>query len=256
MSQLAFDFGVATFSEYDSEDGHLGISFDHPGENAGVPPAEAFSPFGFISRPLDPEADAEATPTTGCTVFLVQDGDAHHLMPLQDPRVTEILPQVRKGGAMFYCAAGSYALWDGVDPNGINRPGSLTISAKYGDKSHLLTMNVRKDGKEDIQFRHGEGHGLVATAGGKKSALLRNAAGTAYFETNDDGNVIAGKTKVQGPLTVGDQAAAANGEVALAKPLLAALAAMAAAAGPAAASMTAALTPFTALIVAKQLKTT
>lgn len=213
-----FDFGVAALSEYD-EDGHLGIAVDHCGEDGkpGAPPAAAITPFGFSARPLDPDKDGSGTVTMGCGLLWWRNGDQLNAMPLDDPRVVKLLPKLRKGGTMQFCAAGSYALFDGEDPAGQTRAGSYLVAAKYGSKSHLLSMNVRKDGKEQVSLKHGEGHGVEFTAGGKRSAILRNAGGNGYFEANDERNVIAGKTTVQGALTVGGAAATS---VAKAEPLI------------------------------------
>ena len=222
MSAIEFDFGIASDSAYDP-DGHLELGIDHYGstEGAGGAKAANCTPFGFISRPLDPEATADGTPTTGCGILWWREGDHLNAMPLEDPRVVSKIPKVRKGGSMMFCAEGSFALFDGEDPAKVDRAGSFTLGVKYPGKSHVLSMGVRKNGKEEVSLKHGSGAGLAMTAEGKKSALLRNASGNAYFETNDDGNVINGKTKVQGGMVVGQPAAAQP--VALALPLIAVL---------------------------------
>lgn len=208
MSQLEFDFGMAAFSGYDDDNG-LGVSVDHCGEDdqAGAPPADVCTPFGFLSRPLDPSTDARGEITEGCGLLWWRNGDQLNAIPLDDPRVTKLLPKLGKGGSMQFCGAGNYALFDGEDPAGVARAGSYIVATKYGAKSHLLQMSVRTSGAEQVSIVHGEGHGVVATNGGKRSAVLRNAPGTAYLETNDEGNVIAGSTTVQGSMTVGGETA-------------------------------------------------
>lgn len=109
--QLKFDLGTAALSQYDA-DGFLGISVDHYGDNAGGPPAEGHTVFGFHSRPSDPDVDQNAQPTRGCTVLYFLEGQRWHAMPLGDPR--HLPPQLTKGGSVQYCAAaGAYAKFDG-----------------------------------------------------------------------------------------------------------------------------------------------
>ena len=221
MSQLEFDFGMAAFSGYD--DDQLGISIDHCGDEedqAGAPPADNCTPFGFLSRPLDPSTDANGELTEGCGLLWWRNGDQLNAIPIDDPRVTKLLPKLGKGGSMQFCGAGNYALFDGEDPAGVARPGSYVVATKYGAKAHMLQMSVRTEGAEQVALVHGEGHGLVATGGGARSAVLRNAPGTAYLETNDGGNVIAGPTTVQGSMTVGGETAT---PLVLAEPLMAIL---------------------------------
>lgn len=220
MGTLEFDFGLCADSGHD-EDGVPEIGLDHYGPIGKASGAKGahVHPFGFDSRPLDPDATSDGTPTTGCAALVINDGDRVNMMPLDDPRVVPKLPKLRKGGSRMYCGAGSFAIFDGEDPKKVDRPGGYTIGVKYGTKSHLLSMAIRKDGKEEVSFKHGEGMGVVGTAGGKRSMVMRNAKGDAYFETNDGGNVINGaSTKVNGGMSVGQPAAATP--VALALPLI------------------------------------
>lgn len=213
MGVLEFDFGICADSGYD-EDGHPELGLDHygpVGQASGAKTAH-IHPFGFDSRPLDPEATSEGTPTTGCSALLVHDGDRLSMMPLDDARVVAKLPKQRKGGSRQYCGDGNYAMFDGEDPAKLKRAGSYTVSVKYvaGDgatKAMLLSFNKRTLGEEEMTLLHGEGHGLTLGASGKRNATLMNAKGTAWFQTNDDGNTIAGKLTVQGACVLGDVSA-------------------------------------------------
>ncbi len=206
MSIIEFDFGVAADSAYD-EDGHLEIGLDHYGsvDKAGGAKATAVHPYGFASRPLDPKKAGDDI-AEGCGLLVVADGDRLNVMPIEDQRTVDKLPKLRKGGSYQYCSDGGFAMFEGEDPAGVVRPGSYVVSTKYGSKAHVFRLDKRKDGKEQVTLTHGEGHGLVLN--GEKSAMLRNAAGNGYFETNNDGNVIAGKTKIVGACTVGEPIAA------------------------------------------------
>jgi hypothetical protein len=214
MGILELDFGICADSGHD-EDGHPEIGLDHygpVGEASGAKGAHVH-PFGFDSRPLDPDATADSAPKTGCSALVINDGDRMNMMPLEDPRVVKKLPKQRKGGSRQYCADGNYGLFEGLDPAGKVREGSYIASVKYeaGDsatKAHVFRMDKRTKGKEQISLLHGEGHGLTIAATGKKPASLRNTKGNAGFTTDDDGNTISGKTKVIGALTVGPPGAA------------------------------------------------
>jgi hypothetical protein len=214
MGTLEFDFGVCADSGHD-EDGVPEIGLDHYGPIGKASGAKGahIHPFGFDSRPLDPDATSDGTPTSGCAALVINDGDRVNMMPLDDPRVVPKLPKLRKGGSRQYCADGGYALFEGLDPAKKVREGSYIASVKYqaGDgatKAHVFRMDKRTKGKEQISLLHGEGHGLTLAATGKKPASLRNTKGNAGFTTDDDGNTISGKTKVIGALTVGPPAAA------------------------------------------------
>ena len=229
MSAIGWDIGVAMLSEYDA-DGFIGIQVDAFGEEySGVEPYEAHHTLGFVSRPRDPEVDSEGNPKpeASCTVLYGMEGPRGHAMLLGDPRSTAKLPKLKKGGAMFYApAAKSYALFDGIDEKTGKRPGSFTVATALGDtgKSHVLSLDVRADGKEAVSLKHGAGHGLDLGADG--SALLRNQAGDAWLSANDDGVDVSGAMTVQGSLAVGAPAAQA---VVLADPLIAYLTALEAA---------------------------
>lgn len=210
------DFGVATFSDYD-EDGHLLIQEDSPGldNKAGTIPSEAIGPGGLIHRPLDPEKDAAGTPTSGEGLLTFRYGDRRHFFPLNDDvRVVPKLPKVRKGGTMLYGGAESdfysFIVVDGKDPDGAQKSGSINALAPYSSggskKSHFFSMLVREPGKEAVILTHGDGHGLAMTADG--TAALKNSDGSASIATSSAGNVLRGKTKVLGALTVGDPGAA------------------------------------------------
>ena len=208
--QMEFDFCIAMSSEYDN-DGHLGTQPDACG-NAGFEHAETLFPFGMCARTLDPDDSAGGTPQSGCTALHVRHGTQNAVMPLNDPRVVPKLPKLRKGGSMLYCGSGSFALFDGMDPDGVARAGSFTVGVKYTSggkgKSHMLEMACRTDGKEAVSLKHAEGHGIAMTNGGKRSTVIKNASGNRYIEVNDDEVVIAGKLKIQGSTTIGQMGAA------------------------------------------------
>jgi hypothetical protein len=210
------DFAQVVLSEYD-DDKHLGLSLDHYGEaESGGQSAEAMAPLGMLARPVDPETANDGSPEVASEALLMTVGDRLYAIALNDPRTMKDLPPLKKGGFITYCPAspGSFGIFDGLDPKGVNRAGSFTLSTKYtsgsNKRAHLLQMDVRTDGQEAVSLKHGEGMGLQITSGGLNSAVLRNAAGNAFVETNDEGLVFAGKVKAQGSMVVGQMAAASG----------------------------------------------
>lgn len=76
------------------------------GKDAGGPPIESAHPFGFRSRPRDPDTDPAGEPTKGAGFLLVSLGGGDEAgFPTQDPRVE--LGDEGKGGAQLYCWTGS-----------------------------------------------------------------------------------------------------------------------------------------------------
>ncbi len=260
---MQLDFAVCAIADHD-EDGHAQIQTDSPGIDGkqGTQPAETLLPLGFYSLPLDPEKGSEKEIGIGAPVLTLTSGDRRYVVPFNDPRDVTKLPKPRKGGRMLAGGAGDYrsfVIIDGLDPAGSQMSGSITVATPYakdGSKKTLgLSMDVRTPGKESISFVHGEGQRITLSAEGSKGIILTAANGGSYLEVGDKGIVLAGKTKVQGSLTVGEQTAALP--VALGPPLTAALtqivqtiAAVAAAAGLTAAASSAAAAPLVASIAA------
>lgn len=213
MSQMELDFGIAALADYD-EDGHAQVQTDSPGLDGqeGTHPAETLLPLGFYARTLDPEREG-GNVGLGAPVLILTSGDRRYAIPLNDPRDVKLLPKLRKGGAMFAGGAGehrSYAVFDGLDPNGGQTPGSFTLGVSYdkaGVKKTLgFSMNVRTPGEEEISIVHGDGHRVTFSSDG--SIAITSANGKNYAQIGNDGNVLAGPSKVQGGLTVGEQLAA------------------------------------------------
>jgi len=137
MSGLSFDFGQAILSEYD-EHGFIGLQIDHYGDNAGGQSAEAHFPYGFLSRPLDPDNDPQGQPS-GATALWWYEGDRIHAMPLCDPRVMPKLPQLGKGGSMQYGATGSHVL---IDPT----TGAIAIKPVSDDPTAGVALGSNPGG--------------------------------------------------------------------------------------------------------------
>lgn len=156
------DMLIARFSEIDA-DGFIGVQVDNYGAKAEFGAVEAHHPFGFISRPRDPDLDGDGNVKLGCTVLRLAEGNESHVIVLGDPRYTALLPAAtkKKGGSTQYAVtvdgAVSYAALDGDDgsyklkiPSGIVEvdtvfkvgPGS-TEPLAMGDALNNLLQAVR-----------------------------------------------------------------------------------------------------------------
>lgn len=211
-SRILVEFAQVLTSEYD-EDKHLRCTLDLPGGDS-CQPVEVISPLGFAARPLDPDDVSGGAPDGVSEVIQFTRGDVISVLPVNDPRVVTQLPALKKGGTISFCIASprSYGFFAGLDPKKVDRAGSYTLSTGYGDganaKAHFFNFDIREDGEESVTLKHGDGHGLMFTTGGKHSAVLVNKDGSAFVEVNDEGIVFSGKLKAQGSTTIGDMAAA------------------------------------------------
>lgn len=88
------------------EDGVLEASVALHGGDASCAPGIAYHAFGFLGRPKDPDVDAETGEiTNGPRVLYWYEGSTLHTVLLDDPRRTQKLPEVGKGGSMMYADA-------------------------------------------------------------------------------------------------------------------------------------------------------
>lgn len=263
MNQLAFDFGVIALDDYD-EDGHAQVQTDSPGtaKETGTQPFTRIMPLGFYSRALDPEKGEDGTVGLGASCITMAAEDDRYALPLNDPRdVNEgRVPKLRKGGAMMAGGAGAYRSFisiDGLDPTGAKQSGSIQAFASYSSggakKSLAFAMNVRDAGLEYISFVHGAGSRWTMD---KDGVSTTSPNGKHFMHVTNNGNVLAGDTKVQGSMVVGQQLAAqpvANATV-LAQALSALASVVATMVGGTAAP--AAIAPFLPLLGTQHLKST
>lgn len=263
--QFALDVIVCALSGYD-EDGHPEIQTDSPGMGgqAGTHPARMLMPNNFHSRPLDPDKGPNGAVGLGASGLCVMMGDMRHVMPLEDPRDRAKIPKLRKGGSMMSGGAGEYRSFitiDGLDPDGVQTPGSLSMFAAYAKagakKSLAISFNVRTPGEEEISVIHGEGHKIVLSADG--SVQLWNKDASCWIECGDDGNVLAGDTTIRGSCNIGGDAGLPVALAPMVFAMVMALAAKiesAAATVPALAGTSAIPVPFMKLIESFHTKTT
>lgn len=190
---LRWDAGTAQGSEYN--DGFLTVQPDFYGEKAsGGEGGVVQLPFGFLSRPLDPDEQG------ACQVLYAYEGDQLHTMPTLDARVIDKLPQLPKGSSIQFGADGGFGqfdpethTWTLYIPTDFDGEGTPT-------KAHLLQIGKDTNGKRCVTLLHADGPGISILEGGKKSVVIKNAASNAYVEVNDDGIVLNGKVTIKGGL--------------------------------------------------------
>lgn len=201
---IELDIGKAILTEY--SEGFLTVQINAYGEEkSGVAPYDAHSPCGFIGRPHDPDS-SNGERGRGCTVLYGLDGSQGHAWIQSDPRVIPLLPPLRKGGACLYGGRLKNPSFTNVDGD----TGSVTTYVPYrivdgvATKSMTIEVNVDTEGNESISIIHGSAAAFtIVEKNGKVSASMKNAAGDAYVEVNDDGVVVNGPLTVNGSINGG-----------------------------------------------------
>lgn len=190
---LRWDAGTAQGSEY--SEGFLTVQPDFYGEaGSGGEGGVVQLPYGFLSRPLDPDDDG------ACQVLHAYEGDQLHVQPTTDKRVIDKLPQLPKGASIQFGADGGFGqfdpethTWTLYIPTDFDGAGTPT-------KAHLFQIGKDANGKRCVTLLHADGPGISILEGGKKSVVIKNAASNAYVEVNDDGIVLNGKVTIKGGL--------------------------------------------------------
>lgn len=186
-----WDFAVCTYSEL--KDGFIWYGPDFYGELLGGGElAECVSPFGFASRPLDPDLDADGNVQLGAGLLVLEHGGQTFAIPTQDPRY-QALPPVPKGSSMLYGTMPSgktpFILVDG-------QTGTIQLYSPHTSaKGSSIAMSVGTDGTESIQIVHGDGMRITITAGGKNSIAILSKTGDASVIVQD-GEVVVNAPKV------------------------------------------------------------
>lgn len=185
MIELSLGKALLTLRD---ENGFWGVQRDHfalKAEASDAPAYELLHTFGFSSLPLDP------THGRACSLFYGLDGAEGFAWLANDPRLAGIIPPLAKGGSVQYASDGSFASFD---PD--THTWSLYVPYAQG-KAHSITAGLDGNDKPLLEVVHGDGMAVTML---EKSLVLRNAAGDAYIEINDDGIVINGNVKVNGAL--------------------------------------------------------
>ena len=107
---LKWEVGACVLTEFDGDE-FLRAQPDGLGADSRMASYEVHSPYGFQSRPLDPETDSEGRVLQGraCNVLIAVDGTQRYILLGSDPRPIEKLPRLDKGESMFYGPAANFA---------------------------------------------------------------------------------------------------------------------------------------------------
>jgi hypothetical protein len=179
---------------------------DEEGETA--PAQEFYGALGRIAAPRRPTKLGKDT--IRVEGVAARRGDGLVPIAVRDLRLHAFFPNPKEGTIADVGYAGAFAsneptfnadgtpkstVWTLYVPFAFNGSGVPT-------KAHVFTIDSTT-GNVAISLVHADGMGLLMTAGGKNSAVLRNKAGNAYVEVNDDGVTVNGQTVVNGGLAVG-----------------------------------------------------
>jgi hypothetical protein len=104
MGWVGLELATVTWSGIDPVNGFHAIQVDVYGDKPGMSPFELSHPYGFLSRPLDPEPSGK-----GCSAFYYRKGSAEGFAWLaNDPRVQALLPEILPGESFQYGAKGQF----------------------------------------------------------------------------------------------------------------------------------------------------
>ena len=194
---IDWDLGVCMASQYDAQ-GFLGIAVDLYGEGqASGQVFEPIHPYGFISRPADPDKDENGNPKVGAGALYASEGDRKFVMPLGDPRAVAKVPQVKLGGSAQYCQPGGFAYFDGAT-------GSYQVYVPYDNNTKGMRFAITVDtaGQECIQFCHGSGMNVTMGAQ-NEDIVLMSANGQNWIRIDDSGITVSGNVTVEGGALLG-----------------------------------------------------
>jgi hypothetical protein len=158
-------FGLSRFSERNT-DGFISIQPDWYGDetdDGGGESLEVIHPYGFRSRPRDPDIDPETKAALGAGLLYAFDGDEGFALPTQDPRHASLLEDEGKGGAQVYAVNDSGAV------SRLFMAGSTgNITLEFGSDATITLTNS----------------GIVLTGTGGSPAALAKAAELQSYVTS------------------------------------------------------------------------
>lgn len=152
---IALSHGLCTLALRD-ENGIMRYGVDwlgSPGAPGGGDPAESVQPWGFRSRPRDPDLDPAGAliGSQACGLVVLDDAGETFAWPTQDPRYRLVLPDVPAGSSELY-AGHADGTATRVTVQGDD--GTVLITTKTG-----ATVKVLSDGTLEVG-----GAGAVALA--------------------------------------------------------------------------------------------
>jgi len=196
----------------------VNLEKEEEGENA--PAQEMYGALGRIVAPLHPTKLGKDLIKP--EHMAARRGDGLVPFAFRDLRLHALYPSPKEGTIADVGYAGAFVANEPTfNPDGSPKSTVWTLYVPFAfvngvpTKAHLFSIDGTT-GNVSISLVHADGMGLLITAGGKNSTVLRNKAGDAYVEVNDDGVTVNGNTVVNGGMAVGPVGAT---PVALATPL-------------------------------------
>lgn len=163
----------------------------------------SFGQLGVVVRARAPTKDGQAER------IALDSGDG--LVPFagRDLRLNRFYPNPKDGAVALVGYAGAFdANEPTFDENGKPKSSERVTYVPYAfvngvpTKAHVIEV-LGTEGNESVSIIHGEGMAVVMKAGGKNSVMVKNKAGDAYLEVNDDGITINGNAVINGGATIG-----------------------------------------------------
>lgn len=188
---MEIDISKCEFSEL--VDGSIRIAIERFG--GGGSTLRTMQPLGLIARPRDPDPGPEGASGDAANALYLDLGGDGFVMPLLDPRFTDKVPPVKKGGVALYSAPGGILNFDGDDGT------MLLLTPATNGASHVLVFDNPNDA---VQMRHARGHGLSILGDGSKPVIVSNAGGDAFIMVHDGGVLLNGNTQCVGSVVVGN----------------------------------------------------
>lgn len=177
-------------------DGYWGVQSDAFGKDAAVGHFPMMHPFGFISRPVDPDSASGV----GCLVLEGVEGGSEGFSWLcHDPRYQAKIPPLSQGSSCQYNCDGAFVY---LDAQGHALTGYVPVEG--GTQAHSFQIGYDTGGKLVLNFVHANGMAILMS---DQTITIKNAAGDAYWELNAEGTVLNGNTKLVGGLDVGGEGA-------------------------------------------------
>jgi hypothetical protein len=179
-----------------------------------------YTALGIIARPRPPSTvfPAQSGSEVSAEAVALRTGDGLVPIAYRDLRLHARYPAPKEGSIALVGYAGGFHSLDDVDdvpltdPQGRPVPNKATVQTFYVPyqhnlegvpaKAHVITIDPTP-GNESISIVHGSGMAILMKAGGKNSATIKNKAGNAYVEVNDDGITANGNLVVNGGATIG-----------------------------------------------------
>ncbi|RYE80791.1 MAG: hypothetical protein EOO74_01570, partial [Myxococcales bacterium] len=175
-SFVRWDYGKALASLVDDQGWPHAQASAYGEALSGSQPLVQIAPYGFLGRPLDPDAGEDGD---SCNALIALVGDQGMVMPTLDKRVLDKLPEREKGGSIQYDSDGKFWLFDPkTDTATLYVPVEFD-GAGTPTKAHSITVGKASDDTLLLSIVHADGMALVMQSDEKHSVVLKNKDGSA-----------------------------------------------------------------------------